>query len=154
MEVLETYDNVEIKQLEGHPTPSYLVVQPKFTDEEKKLIANPKKMVPPSEIEFLRAQPDVSSRWDVLKERILKKMPDTPNKEYVARKIVGIALGYGDIGLLISDDNLEEVMINGIAVPVYVYHRKYGMCKTNIAFSNTDAINKVIYEMGVLKNAS
>lgn len=44
--------------------------------------------------------------------------------------------GYGEIDPLIQDDNLEEIMINGINKPIFVYHREYGMMKTNIQFND------------------
>ena len=37
---------------------------------------------------------------------------------------------------MLTDDDLEEIMIIGINKPVFVYHRSYGMMKTNITFTN------------------
>ena len=45
-------------------------------------------------------------------------------------KLLRDIIGYGEIDPLIQDDDLEEIMINGIDKPVFVYHRKYGMMKT------------------------
>jgi len=45
-------------------------------------------------------------------------------------------IGYGAIDPLIKDDSLEEIMIIGVNKPVFVYHRKYGMMKTNLIFKN------------------
>lgn len=57
--------------------------------------------------------------------------------EYLDRlshKLLRDLIGYGKIDPLIHDDDLEEIMIIGIEKPVFVYHRKYGMMKTNIQF--------------------
>ena len=36
------------------------------------------------------------------------------------------------VEFLINDDNLEEIMINSAGTPVFVYHREFGMCETNL----------------------
>ena len=61
------------------------------------------------------------------------------SKQYLddlSHKLLRDIIGYGEIDSLIQDDDLEEIMINGISKPVFVYHRKYGMMKTNIEFDN------------------
>lgn len=61
------------------------------------------------------------------------------SKQYLddlSHKLLRDIIGYGEIDSLIQDDDLEEIMINGIRKPVFVYHRKYGMMKTNIEFDN------------------
>ena len=39
---------------------------------------------------------------------------------------------YGDLAVLLEDDNLEEVMYNGGTQCVKVAHRNHGMCRTNV----------------------
>ncbi len=142
MKVLDEYDHVKIESVEGEAAPVYNVVEPELTAQEKKLLDG--KVASASEIEALKAHPDLSDRWGMLKERIEGKLPHTKNFEFVAKKLAGMKLGYGRLGILIDDDDLEEVMVNGINTPVYVYHRKYGMCKTNISFKKPGEISKVI----------
>lgn len=52
--------------------------------------------------------------------------------------------GYGKIDSLIRDDELEEIMIIGTGKPVFVYHRKYGMMKTNLKYTNEKEIIDLI----------
>ena len=59
-------------------------------------------------------------------------------------KILSDLVGYGKIDSLIQDDDLEEIMVIGINKPVYVYHRKYGMMKTNIEFLNQQELIELI----------
>lgn len=86
-EVIETYENVTIKKVEGKYIPLYEVG---FSKEKK----------PP----------------------------------------------YLDLEPLISDDNLEEIVYNGPNKNVKVYHRKYGICDTNVTLSDKD-IRKVLNEI-------
>ena len=53
-------------------------------------------------------------------------------------------IGYGEIDSLIQDDELEEIMIIGTGKPIFVYHRKYGMMKTNIEFEDAQDIRNLI----------
>lgn len=62
----------------------------------------------------------------------------------LSRKFLRDIIGYGEIDPLIQDDELEEIMIIGIGKPVFVYHRKYGMMKTNLIFSNETELRDLI----------
>ena len=69
------------------------------------------------------------------------------SKEYIdtlAGKLLRDIIGYGEIDPLIQDDELEEIMINGISKPIFVYHRKHGMMKTNIQFENEQDLMDLI----------
>ena len=54
----------------------------------------------------------------------------------LSHKFLRDILGYGEIDSLIQDDDLEEIMIIGINKPIFVYHRKNGMMKTNIQYND------------------
>lgn len=72
---------------------------------------------------------------------------NTISNEYLdnlARKLFQDLVGYGEIDPLIRDDNLEEIMVIGINKPVFVYHREYGMMKTNILFKDAGEVMNLI----------
>jgi flagellar protein FlaI len=52
--------------------------------------------------------------------------------------------GYGRLQPLVNDDNLEEIMVLGTGYPVYVYHRKFGMCETNLTFVEASELEEII----------
>lgn len=56
-------------------------------------------------------------------------------------------LGYGMLDPAIADDKLEDIMVTGVGKPVYVYHRKYGMCCANIVFEDEASIKYLIDKM-------
>ena len=69
------------------------------------------------------------------------------SSEYVdslSRKLLQSIVGYGQIDSLVHDDDLEEIMIIGLDKPVFVYHRKYGMMKTNVVYKNEDELVELI----------
>ena len=62
----------------------------------------------------------------------------------LSRKFLRDIIGYGKIDPLIQDDELEEIMIIGTDKPVFVYHRQYGMMKTNLTFGNETELRELI----------
>ena len=64
--------------------------------------------------------------------------------ENLSERFLRDIIGYGEIDSLIQDDELEEIMIIGTGKPIFVYHRKYGMMKTNIEFENSQDIRNLI----------
>ncbi|VVB98377.1 putative KH and PIN-domain containing protein [uncultured archaeon] len=61
-------------------------------------------------------------------------------KRILASYLLQNALGLGEIETLLSDDRLEEVVINNSREPIWVYHKKYGWCKTNLTLKDEEAI--------------
>ncbi|MBW9220970.1 Flp pilus assembly complex ATPase component TadA [Methanothermococcus sp. SCGC AD-155-M21] len=58
----------------------------------------------------------------------------------------------GKLGFLeipINDTNLEEIMVNGVNQPTYLFHKKYQMCKTNILFDD-DELGRIIDNISLL----
>ena len=69
------------------------------------------------------------------------------SNEYLDRlsgKFLRDIIGYGAIDPLIQDDELEEIMIIGTSKPIFVYHRKYGMMKTNLQFRDEGELRDLI----------
>ena len=67
-------------------------------------------------------------------ELIGKELPDITQekKETLTGLLLHETLGLGKIEMLLSDGNLEEIVVNGSKEPVWVYHKKHGWLKTNL----------------------
>ena len=72
------------------------------------------------------------------KEEIKQLLNTNTNNEKIVNKILNDLQGYGKIDTLLSDDNLEEIMIIGNDKPIYVYHRKHGMMITDIQLKDRE----------------
>lgn len=143
MDVLESYGNKKIvADCEG--VVKYLIESRQLTDKEEALLNNCEKLFTQSELETVRKEPDIALRRDVLHEYLKIKIPDSKNRETLIESMINKVIGYGRLDELISDPNLEEVMVNGVNLPVYVFHKKYGMCPTNLIFDNKEEIFKII----------
>lgn len=88
-------------------------------------------------------------------ERVKEKVIDKAH-EYLEKEISGLSkeeekilvgrlvhemVGLGEVELLLSDDNLEEIVINCSKEPVFVYHRKFGWLKTNVLVESEEQIH-------------
>ncbi|NJL43888.1 MAG: hypothetical protein HC945_01000 [Nitrosarchaeum sp.] len=73
-----------------------------------------------------------------IKKLIQKYFPQTDQDtaNMLVNYLIEENLGLGKIEILLRDPNLEEIVINNHAEPVWVYHRKYGWLETNIKDRN------------------
>ncbi len=62
---------------------------------------------------------------------------------YLHRNLVG----YGDIDPIMKDPLIEDVSINGVNLPVYVWHRKHESIPTNLTFTDEAALNNLIIKL-------
>ena len=53
-------------------------------------------------------------------------------------------LGYEKINALLTDPMIEDISCDGVDIPIFLYHRKYGNIKTNIQFDEIDLNSFVI----------
>jgi len=56
-------------------------------------------------------------------------------------------LGLGEIEPLMHDANLEDISCDGVGIPIYVYHRKYGSLPTNISFTDGERLNEFVIRL-------
>ncbi|MEM4662776.1 MAG: ATPase, T2SS/T4P/T4SS family [Candidatus Diapherotrites archaeon] len=70
--------------------------------------------------------------------------PEIERKREIVSKVLGDSIGYGFLEPLMEDENLEEIMINGKGKPIFVFHKKYGTCRTNLIVENENTIYRLI----------
>lgn len=148
--VLDVYGNIRILKVKGEPVPIYEINMPKLSKEEERLV----KMVRDRAIVEIQIDPESipnpeERRKVFLREvrRMVKEMAPTLSEgrvELISELIVQNMIGYGKIDPLVRDDNLEEIMVIGINKPVYVWHRRFNMCKTNIVFTDERELLTII----------
>ncbi|MFH1229233.1 MAG: type II/IV secretion system ATPase subunit [Candidatus Aenigmatarchaeota archaeon] len=120
----------------------YNVIEPKFTGEEQKIYD---KMVS-GLMEILDVELSAIKKKDeaqkylqsqikkVLDEYEIKVSDETYLKilYFVQRNFIGL----NEIEPFMQDPYIEDISCDGVGVPIYVIHRKYGSIKTNVAYSD------------------
>ncbi len=148
--VLDAYGNVRILKVKGEPVPIYEIRLPKLSKEEEALI----RQVRERAITEIQIDPTMIPNYEERRKIFLREVrrmlkEAAPNFsegriEVLAELIVQNMLGYGLLDPLVRDDNLEEIMVIGTGKPVYVWHRRFYMCKTNITFPEEREILNII----------
>ncbi|MEM2138143.1 MAG: type II/IV secretion system ATPase subunit [Candidatus Anstonellaceae archaeon] len=70
------------------------------------------------------------------------------DKKVLTAYLLQNSLGLGDLEPLMHDEQLEEVAINSSTEPVWVYHKKYGWCKTNVQIKSEESIYDISAMIG------
>lgn len=88
--------------------------------------------------------------YNVAKEQIKKNLPDIEDSKL--KVLTGVLLhssyGLGDMDIIMSDNWLEEVAINGARQSISIYHRKYGWLKSTKRFENEHEIYNFQAQIG------
>ncbi|MDO8427934.1 MAG: CpaF family protein [Candidatus Diapherotrites archaeon] len=157
--ILEKYGQTELYTIEGQQIAYYYVPVTRPNAVERTIINTIKEAA----TRLISITPyrirDLEQRRTVYKQRILEILEVSPELkipkgkfEFYAEAVIREMIGYGIIDPLVRDDFLEEIMVIGEKKPVYVFHRKYGMMKTNIEFYSdgeiTDLVNRIAREIG------
>ena len=67
-----------------------------------------------------------------------------PKLEYhILRDLVG----FGDIDVIMNDPMIEDLSVNGVNLPVYIWHRKYESLPTNLMFTDENALDNLIIKL-------
>ncbi|QGA80998.1 type II/IV secretion system ATPase subunit [Candidatus Nanohalobium constans] len=91
---------------------------------------------------------------DILEEEI-PHMSDSKLDTLIGN-LIHEMLGMGDVEILLTDNDLEEIVINNAEEPAWVYHKSHGWLKTDITFESENEIYNYASEIGrgVGKNIS
>jgi len=88
--------------------------------------------------------------YEAAERALEKKIPNLAarDRHTLAGMLLHRMYGLGDIELLMSDDLLEEIAVNGSQEPISVYHRKFGWCKTNMCIPTEEGIYNYASQVG------
>jgi len=131
----------------------YLLEEPTLTDEEIKILDE----ISSSLIDFIevrlssiKSTPETISYLEekirkVIKELAIFLKPDQYIKimYYIYRNFVGL----NEIEPLLRDPWLEDIGCDGVGIPIYVVHRKYGSLKTNIVYGKLDDLREFVVKL-------
>ena len=131
----------------------YYVLEPTLTEEEKKIFdLISKGLLELVDVE-LSAIKNVGKAIEYLEQNVLKVVKEhgiTLSKEsflkimyYVYRNFIGL----NEIEPLMQDPNIEDLSCDGLNVPIYVVHRKYGSLRTNVMFTDEEYLRDFIVKL-------
>ena len=65
---------------------------------------------------------------------------DKSIKDVLIAYIINLMLGLGDLEVMLADDNLEEIAVNSAREGIWVFHKKYSWCKSNLKMFDEEDI--------------
>jgi archaeal flagellar protein FlaI len=79
-----------------------------------------------------------------------KKLPELkdPEKNTISGILLHKMFGLDFIDVIMADNMLEELVINGSKAPISVYHRKYGWCKTSKLIETEEDVYNLSSQIG------
>ncbi len=118
----------------------YEVIEPKMNEEESELVTLLKELL----IERLELLEKASNATRERKlraevEKLLRELGIQLNpvaKERILYYIVRDFVRFGPIDVVMIDGQVEDVSCDGVNVPLYIYHRKYGSVPSNLRFTS------------------
>jgi flagellar protein FlaI len=69
------------------------------------------------------------------------------SKDKIVYYIIRDYVGYGKIEVLMNDPKIEDVSCDGVAKPVYVWHRKYESLPSNLTIIDKELFNNFIIKL-------
>ncbi len=136
-----TYHNARNEHL-------YEVIEPPLSEIEKELFDRLKTQLvdlfaPLPELdaetrrrELRRMVDDLFQKWEI------SPSPTTKGRliYYLERDFIG----YGIVDVPMTDSEVEDISCDGVGIPLYIYHRKYGSIRSNLKFTSAEAVDSYV----------
>lgn len=146
-----------IFQKENEPSYLYVVDELPLTREEKETYKRLRNI-----LEYELKAPKLN---ETLTESFTRQLPEImENHKKVFQELSEIGtrkiyyclerdlIGYGRVGPLMFDPNVEDISCGGVNKPIYLWHRKYENIKTNVIFQDEqeldDFVTRIVHREG------
>jgi flagellar protein FlaI len=130
---------------------AYYIEEVELTEEEKEILQKlldiiSKELEPPKTEMDPKTHVANEARRLAKKYGVAKKINEdswSKIEYYIQRNLVG----FGDIDVIMNDPMIEDLSVNGVGIPVYVWHRKYESMPTNLTFTDENALDNLIVKL-------
>lgn len=150
--VTKPYSYVRIKYNKVMHEYTYEVIEPQLTEEEVKTL----KFVKDTLIKTLEYTFDETTHKD--KEEYLRKSIDAllssrgitlvpVSRDRITYYVIRDFIGFGKLDVLMKDPQIEDVSNDGVRIPIYVFHRKYGSIKSTLMFEDDAELDSFVINM-------
>jgi len=116
----------------------YEVIEPKLSEDEKDVLSLLKETLVASVERMTETLPEEREKYlRRIVERLMVQLGISLNplsKERVMYYVIRDFIGYGVVNVMMIDPNVEDCSCDGVGVPLYIYHRKYGSIRSNLKF--------------------
>jgi len=138
------YDNISNEYM-------YEVIEPRLSEDETTLLEVIKEALVAS-VTLLDSD-DVEERKEYLREatsQIMKSLDISVHpvvKERIMYYIFRDFIGFGVIDVMMIDPDVEDLSCDGVGIPFYIYHRRYGSIQSNLRFNDEHKLDAFVVWM-------
>ncbi|HIQ49722.1 MAG TPA: secretion system protein E [Nanoarchaeota archaeon] len=151
--LLPPYAYARIKWDDNLKTLVYNVVEPKLSEEEKKLlekIQNAMLEIIDVGLSKIKGSGEVAHYIENLVKKVIKELNLKLKKQtylkilyYIFRDFVGL----NEIEPLFHDPYIEDIGCDGVNIPIYVVHKRFGSMRTNIIFRDKERLKDFVIKL-------
>lgn len=127
----------------------YEVIEPQLSDDEYVLLTVLKEALT-STLNQTGEETDDNTRREILRlalDRLLEEMKINVSESTGKRLLYYIHrdfIGYGVIDVTMVDPQVEDCSCDGVNIPLFIYHRKYGSIRSNIRFEDEAELDRYV----------
>jgi len=131
----------------------YKVSEPELTDSEKQIkdkIVNGLLEVLDIELSAIKNKGEAIGYLEGNVKKILEEYQiNLSNKSYlkIMYYIFRDFVGLNEIEPILQDPYIEDISCDGVGVPIYVVHRRYGSIKTNVVYPNLKELTEFVVKL-------
>jgi archaeal flagellar protein FlaI len=136
-----TFHNVRNEHLYEVIEPPLTLIERELRDRLKVALVDKFEPLPELDVETKRRQlrrmvDDEFVEWE------LSPGPTTKGRliYYLERDFIG----YGIVDVPMTDSEVEDISCDGVGIPLYIYHRKYGSIRSNLKFTNATELDDYV----------
>jgi archaeal flagellar protein FlaI len=146
--VLDPYSYVRIKFDNVASEYLYEIIEPTLTEDEGVLLEILKNSV-------VLTINQAEGKMEREKEALLRAVTDEllraigvgltlESRERIHYYLRRDFIGYGAIDPMMIDPNVEDCSCDGVKIPLYIFHRKYGSIKSNVRFESDEELDSYV----------
>ena len=146
--VEEPYSYVRIKYDTVSNEYLYEVIEPQLNDDEEEvLIAVRRALIDRFN---LVGKEEMDQREEMLRELTEEAISETGielsalSRERIFYYVRRDFLGFGAIQVPMIHKEVEDISCDGVNIPIYIYHRKYGSIRSNIKFETAEELDAFV----------
>lgn len=151
--LIEPYAYVNIRWNEKTQEVVYTLIEPPLTKKESEVLKKLMEMVVDLLDINLMNVTEMGAVKKYLRDKVDMLIEDydfeltKPEYDKVNYYMDRNFLGLGTIEPLMQDPQIEDISCDGVGVPIFIFHRKYGSMKTNITFDQDEELNKFLTKL-------
>ncbi len=146
--VEEPYTYVRIKYDNTSNEYIYEVIEPQLSEEEEEVLKAVKDQII-DRVEMIELE-SKEEKEEYLKHKTNQILMDLDiqlkkaSRERILYYVKRDFIGFGPIDVMMNDDDPEDISCDGVGIPIYVFHRKYGSMKSNVSFDDEEELDNYV----------